>query len=298
MQREKSLAIDVTRVDARKHVLTRSPILSSHESGWKNLGLEHHIQPAYESPEHYSKNYVLVIRLKCQLELQRWLGECHRSENCLPGDVAVIPPYVTHRAMTVEESEFMAVTLDSDFLANIAYESVDSDAVEMIPHFSKADPLIYQITLALKKALEYNNGLASALYADSMATALSAHLLQHYSAPKHSLQNYDGGLPRHKLQRVTEYIIDHLAEDLLLGAMAQEVGMSRYHFARLFKQSTGLSPYQYVIHCRIERAKMLLLQNKLKISEVASIVGFADQSQFTRHFKRILGVTPKEIRKK
>ncbi|RAM49751.1 MAG: AraC family transcriptional regulator [Hapalosiphonaceae cyanobacterium JJU2] len=297
MQREKSLGIDVTRLDARKHVLTKSPILSSHESGWKNLGLEYHIQPAYESPEHYSKNYVLVIRLKCQLELQRWLGECHRSENPLAGDVAVIPPYVTHRATTIGESEFIALTLDSDFVANIAYESVDSEVVEILPHFSKPDPLIYQITLALKKALEYNSQV-SGLYADSMATALSAHLLQQYSAPKHSLQNYRGGLPRHKLQRVTEYIIDNLAEDLLLGAMAQEVGMSRYHFARLFKQSTGLSPYQYVIHCRIERAKMLLLQNKLKIAEVASIVGFADQSQFTRHFKRILGVTPKEIRKK
>ncbi|MGJ5675560.1 MAG: helix-turn-helix domain-containing protein [Nostochopsis sp.] len=297
MQVEKSLAIDVTRVDARKHVLTRSPILSSHESGWKNLGLEYHIQPAYESPEHYSRNYVLVIRLKCQLELQRWLGECHKSENSLPGDVALIPPYVTHRATSLKESEFIALTLDSNFVTNIAYESVDSDAVEVIPHFSKPDPLIYQITLALKKALEYN-AVASGLYADSMATALSAHLLQQYSAPKHSLQNYRGSLPKHKLQRVTEFIIDHLAEDLLLGAMAQEVGMSRYHFARLFKQSTGLSPYQYVIHCRIERAKMLLLQNQLKISEVAFIVGFADQSQFTRHFKRILGVTPKEIRKK
>ena len=297
MQGEKSLAIDVTRVDARKHVLTRPPILSSHESEWENLGLEYHIQPAYESPEHYSTNYVLIIRIKCQLELERWLGECHKSESSVPGDVAIIPPYITHRVTTIEESEFIALTLDSKLVANIAQESVAPDVVEIIPHFSISDPLIYQIGLALKKALKSNRS-GSRLYADSMATALSAHLLQHYSAPKHNLQDYRGGLPRHKLQRVTEYIIDHLAEDLLLEAMAQEVGMSRYHFARLFKQSTGLSPYQYVIHCRIEHAKMLLLQNKLKISEVASIVGFADQSQFTRHFKRLLGVTPKELRRK
>lgn len=297
MRGEQSLAIDVTRVDVRKHVLTKPPILSSHESGWEKLGLEYHVQPAYESPEHYSTNYVLVIRIRCQLELERWLGECHKSETSMPGDVAVIPPYVTHRAITVDESEFIALTLDSELVAKIANESLDSDVIEIIPHFSKPDPLIYQIGLALKRALESNNSV-SRLYADSMATALSAHLLQHYSAPKHCLQNYRGGLPKHKLQRVTKYIIDHLAEDLLLGAMAQEVGMSRYHFARLFKQSTGLSPYQYVIHCRIERAKMLLLQSKLKISEVASIVGFADQSQFTRHFKRLLGVTPKELRRK
>jgi AraC family transcriptional regulator len=129
-----------------------------------------------------------------------------------------------------------------------------------------------------------------------MATALSAHLLQHYSAPKHKLREYQGGLPKYKLQRVIEFIIDNLADNLLLGSMAQQVSISQYHFARLFKQSTGLSPYQYVIHCRIERAKILLLQSQLKISEIASQVGFADQSQFTRHFKRLLGVTPKEIR--
>jgi len=103
-------------------------------------------------------------------------------------------------------------------------------------------------------------------------------------------------LPKYKLQRVIEFIIDNLADNLLLGSMAQQVSISQYHFARLFKQSTGLSPYQYVIHCRIERAKILLLQSQLKISEIASQVGFADQSQFTRHFKRLLGVTPKEIR--
>lgn len=297
MPEEKPLVIDVTEVNARKKVLHRPPLLSSHKAGWEKLSLEYHLQPAYESPEHYAKHHTLAIRLRNQPSLERWLGECYKIENSIRGDVAVIPAYVTHKAATVQQSEFIALTLDSQQVSNIAYESVNPDVVEIIPHFSKQDPLIYQIGLALKTALEAN-GLVSGLYAESMATALSAHLLQHYSAPKQTIQEYRGGLPKHKLQQVIEFIIDHLSENLLLGAMAQEVGMSQYHFARLFKKSTGLSPYQYVIHCRIERAKMLLLQSHLKISEVASVVGFADQSQLTRHFKRLLGVTPKEIRLK
>ncbi len=296
MKEEEPLAIDVTQVDSRSKILHRPPLLTSHKAGWENLGLEYHLQPPYESPEHYARHYTVVIRMKHQLGLERWLGERHKSENCIPGDVALIPPYVIHRAATSQESEFIALTLDADMVSNIAYEAVNPDLVEIIPHFSKYDPLIYQIGLALKTALQLD-GLGSRLYAESLRTALSAHLLQHYSAPKHIIQEYRGGLPKYKLQRVVEFIIDHLSEDLLLGAMAQEVGMSQYHFARLFKQSTGLSPYQYVIHCRVERAKMLLLQSKLKISEIASLVGFADQSQFTRHFKRLLGVTPTEIRK-
>ncbi|ARV61464.1 AraC family transcriptional regulator [Nostocales cyanobacterium HT-58-2] len=297
MPQDKALAIDVTTVEARKSVLPRPPLLSSNQAGWENLALEHHLQPEYESPEHYASHYTLAIRLRNQSGLERWLGDCHRSENCIAGDVAVIPPHVTHKVLSAHESEFIALCLDTQFVSNIAAESVDSDVLEIIPHFSKPDPLIYQIGLALKTALQ-SDGSASRLYADSMATALSAHLLQHYSAPKHTLREYEGGMPKYKLQRVIEFIIDNLTENLLLGTMAQEVGMSQYHFARLFKQSTGLSPYQYVIHCRIERAKILLLQSQLKISEIASQVGFADQSQFTRHFKRILGVTPKQIRSK
>ncbi|MBW4634560.1 MAG: AraC family transcriptional regulator [Iphinoe sp. HA4291-MV1] len=297
MPQEKTLAIDVSRAEARKRVLPRPPLLSSHQAGWENLSLEYHLQPEYESPEHYALHYTLAIRLRSQSRLERWLGDCHKSENSIPGDVVVIPPYVTHKVFSSQESEFIALCLDFQFVSNIAAESVNPDVLGVIPHFSKPDPLIYQIGLALKTALQ-SDGAASRLYAESMATALSAHLLQHYSAPKHTLQEYQGGLPKHKLQRVIEFIIDNLADNLLLGTMAQEVGMSQYHFARLFKQSTGLSPYQYVMHCRIERAKILLLQSQLKISEIASQVGFADQSQFTRHFKRLLGVTPKEIRAK
>lgn len=297
MPQQKALAIDVTRVEARKRVLPRRPLLSSHDAKWENLYLEYHLQPEYESPEHYASHYTLAIRLRSQLRLERWLGDCHKSEICMPGDVAVIPPHTTHKVFSSQESEFIALSLNSEFVSTIAGDSVNQDIVEIIPHFSKPDPLIYQIGLALKTALQ-SDGSASRLYAESMATALSAHLLQNYSASKHKLREYQGGLPKYKLQRVIEFIIDNLADNLLLGIMAQEVGISQYHFSRLFKQSTGLSPYQYVMHCRIERAKILLLQNQLKISEIASQVGFADQSQFTRHFKRVLGVTPKEIRAK
>lgn len=296
MLKEKLLGIDVTRIDARREVLFQPPLLDSYQANWKDLNLEYHLQPAYESPEHYASHYTVAIRLKSQLGLERWLGERHKSENCVSGDVVVIPPYTTHRAVTTEKSEFIALTLNAQTVSTVAYESVNADTVEVIPHFSKSDPLIYQIGLALKAALE-SDGQGSRLYAESMTTALSAHLLQHYSGRKHTIHEYDGGLPKHKLQQVIEFIIDHLCEDLLLKTMAEEVGMSQYHFARLFKQSTGLSPYQYVIYCRIERAKILLLKSQLKISEVSSSVGFNDQSQLTRHFKRLLGVTPKQIRK-
>jgi AraC family transcriptional regulator len=72
--------------------------------------------------------------------------------------------------------------------------------------------------------------------------------------------------------------------------------MSPYHFSRLFKQSTGHSPYHFVIKCRVKRAKELLLNSDLSIAQITYTVGFANQSHLTNHFKRMLGVTPKMVR--
>jgi AraC family transcriptional regulator len=71
--------------------------------------------------------------------------------------------------------------------------------------------------------------------------------------------------------------------------------MSPHYFSRLFKRSTGFAPHQYLIKCRIERAKQLLLKGKLTIAEVAYSVGFANQGHLNYHFKRLVGITPKTM---
>ncbi|URD53853.1 helix-turn-helix transcriptional regulator [Chroococcidiopsis sp. CCNUC1] len=69
--------------------------------------------------------------------------------------------------------------------------------------------------------------------------------------------------------------------------------LSPYHFAHLFKESTNTSPHQYLIRCRIERAKELIVMSDLPLATIAQTVGFASQGHFTYHFKRCVGVTPK-----
>jgi AraC family transcriptional regulator len=92
-----------------------------------------------------------------------------------------------------------------------------------------------------------------------------------------------------------EYIQDQLGTDLTVSGIAQAVNMSPYHFTRLFKESTGQAPYQYVVEARARKAKELLTTGRFTISEVALRVGFADQSHLTRHFKRVFGLTPKRL---
>lgn len=107
-----------------------------------------------------------------------------------------------------------------------------------------------------------------------------------------------GGLPPNNLRRVKEYIQAHLEENISLRRMADLVPMSQYHFGRLFKQSTGLSPHQYVLRQRIAKAKELLADEHLSIGEISHQLGFASRSHFTTVFGNLAGTTPSNYRHK
>lgn len=136
----------------------------------------------------------------------------------------------------------------------------------------------------------------SKLYADSAAPLLAIHLLRHYSNRKPKQNAHTKGLSSRQLRRAISYIQAHLNEEICLDAIADELGFSRYYFCRLFKQSTGFSPYQYIIRCRIKRAKRLLKKGEESIAEIALACGFSHQSHLHRHFKRFTGVTPQKFR--
>jgi AraC-like DNA-binding protein len=102
----------------------------------------------------------------------------------------------------------------------------------------------------------------------------------------------------YRLWQAVAYIEDHLDQSLSLTQLAAVVQISPDYFSHWFKQSLGVSPHQYIIKCRLQRAKQLIIQGELTIAEVARKVGFANQAHLNRHFKRVFGMTPKEIRRK
>ncbi|MGD1932799.1 MAG: helix-turn-helix domain-containing protein [Leptolyngbyaceae cyanobacterium] len=186
----------------------------------------------------------------------------------------------------------MILSLEPSAFLQSAQSTGGSDVFELIPHFTDADPLVHGIGLSLKAELESGN-LGGRLYADTLCTMLFAHLLRHYTTKAAIVSTQAGGLPCYRLRQITEYVDTHLGQDLTLTELAEIAQLTPNYLTRLFKQSTGLTPHQYVIQQRVERAKCLLLQGKLAISDIALEVGFAHQSHLNRHFKRWVGVTPK-----
>ena len=279
-------------------ILTPSLLASSHQTNWSGLCLDHYLYPAYETPEHTLENHHICIYLGTPLTYEQIVKGKLRSQNCIYGDMVLYPAGSTQKLSWDKEAEIVQLDIKPELVTQVGL----SDKIELIPQFGFRDALLQQLALALLKQLQHNIG-QNRLYIDSLLNTLCLHLIGHYTTCRTNIDNTCNGLPAFLDRRLNEYIQANLSHNLTLADMAQVVGLSTSHLTKLFKQSRGISLYQYVIFCRIERAKQLLKHKKntmptasFTIAEIADRVGFADQSHLTYHFKRHVGVTPKVFR--
>jgi AraC family transcriptional regulator len=269
-------------------------LVSSFDLGWENLNLIYELEPENETQATDFGTHFICIALgsfrATYMIDSRWQ---HREYT--KGDVIIIPSTEMFPQTYVDrEVELVELFLKPEILTHAATD-FGHNRIELTRQLQVRDPLIEQIGLALVSEVQ-TGGADSQLYAESMTTALSAHLLRRYCSQRNDIKQYTGGLPKYKLQQVIEYINTHLENSLTLSELAASACTSLNYFASLFKQSTGLTPHQYVMKCRIEKAKQLLRHSRLTnltLVEISQQVGFQNQSHFTRVFKQHTNTTPK-----
>jgi AraC family transcriptional regulator len=186
------------------------------------------------------------------------------------------------------------IFLEAGLVTRVAAEAFDLDPARLtVPPLDCLDRPHLRAAMAAVDAELTSGGAGGRLAAQSLANVLAIHLIRHIVAPRQPERRRDGTLLQGRLSAVVEYIEEHLDGGPSLAQLAAVVGLNPYHFARQFKAATGLPPYQYVITRRVERAKQVLEGGTdLSLAEVALHAGFSDQSQFSHHFKRLVGVTP------
>ncbi len=162
---------------------------------------------------------------------------------------------------------------------------------ELIDVFNARDLFIGQLAPILVSELELPAHPAQPLLIESISYVLAGHLLRNYDAFSRT-EGKITGLPPRTLAMVIAYIEEHAGEVIALDDLARTANVSRFHFARMFKLSTGLSPMMYVEQSRIRWAQALIKEEHLSLAAIAATVGFADQSHFTRRFRLHTGYTP------
>jgi AraC family transcriptional regulator len=272
---------------------------SSDRLGW--VGLEaarYRSEPASDLDQPALTHHWLILHARPPEELDFRFEGVKRHSPPPAGSIILVPAGTPARWHCSGPQDVLNVQLEPRLVERVAAEAFDMDPARLtMPSLDGMDlPHLRAAMLAVDDELTAG-GAGGPLAAESLANVLAVHLLRHVVAPRRLERGRDGALPRARLRAVVEYIEDHLDAHPTLEQMAAVARLSAYHFARQFKTATGLPPHQYVIARRVERAKGLLgTPTSLSLAEVATRAGFTDQSQFARHFKRLVGVTPGQFR--
>ncbi len=297
MTNDEVLVVDGTKREDSAKVLPHTPLLTSQKAEWNDVFLEHYCHPAHETPEFRSTRHIISVsginsRIEQEIRLE---GRFTKFSYGSGEIIELVPAYSSYWVAWDRKAEFSVLSLCPRFLEQVVYESVNGERIELIPQFAVVDPIIQHIALALKADVEAGCTTGQ-LFGESAATMLAVRLLKAYATRKRSIREYEDGLSDYRLQQAIEYINAYLDQDLKLAELADVAGVSQYYFVRLFKQSMGISPRQYLIRQRVERAKQLLKQRELSIVDIALQCGFANQAHFTKGFRKLTNITPKAYR--
>ncbi|HEV2803035.1 MAG TPA: AraC family transcriptional regulator [Pyrinomonadaceae bacterium] len=298
LSKNRTYAGNRPKISAFEDVLTVEDCSVLGSRQWGGFAVNLHRHPPFEVDEFCLDEHVLSVHVAGRVRFWQKKGGREGEGLSVPGEMSLSPAGLTQAMRLHSPVTVLNVRFEPRFFDRVASESfeVRGGRVELAPVPHAHDPRVEHIGAAL--TAEIRAGFPSGrLYGDSLATALTAHILRAYTTQNSAPGEYKGGLAGHRLRQVVEYINEHLEQDLTLSEIAAAVGMNPYHLSRAFKQEMGSAPHQYVIKRRVERAKVLLAETELTIIEVAFKVGFQSQSHFTNIFRRFTGVTPKAFRR-
>jgi AraC family transcriptional regulator len=227
----------------------------------------------------------------------RWLTHHIRR-----GDIFVTrsrTPYeVSFRSPAGEELETIAihVGIDSFRAALEAIYPGNASEVEVIDFFGR-DVALTHLCAACADLLSARVPGSSRIVAD-LTQLFATYLAAKYTSTTSGKPEVRGGLPIRQLQKVGDFVTEHLAEEISVEILAQLVQLSPFHFSRIFKQSTGMSPLRFVTRERVTRAQQLIRETSRSLIEIALDVGYTSPSHFAQVFRRVVGMTPTEFRSK
>ncbi|MCU0240029.1 MAG: AraC family transcriptional regulator [Pyrinomonadaceae bacterium] len=280
-------------VNWRNNETHESAILFKRQAVFDEFSVRHVKVLAGEMPRHNAEHHELNLTLNGKLSTQRHTSNGKKRIDCGMADYMCVTPFgQTIEANWEDEYESVMVEFTPTYLAKMANQMNLSANVELRDTVAQKDLLIQQLSLAFL-AENDKNEISSKLYADSIAHTLMFHIVKNYTNAVEYGKQFIGGLSGRKLRLVKEFINDNLDQDLTLTEIAEVADLSHFHFARAFRKSTNVTPQQYIVNCRIEKAKELLIKSNLPIVEVGFQTGFKNQSHFTTLFRKITSFTPK-----
>jgi AraC family transcriptional regulator len=294
------IQINAKQIGATKQLFARPPVMTScpapdQPNYWPAIHVEYHCQPPHITPLHNTQATAIGMHLGKSVAVESIINGQQKHQILHDGEFSLYPAGLTRQVAWTEENRFVILALHQDFVARVLAD-LGKEHLDLPPRHQLYDSFLHELSRlfleVLRSGKEYD-----ALYIESLALAMTVYLHQNFNVDLATPTQEPLGLSPQQLTQIRHYIQDHVGQPIRLETLAQQLDMSMYYFSRMFKQSTGFAPYQYVLKHRIDYAQTLLKSDsKLSMAEISTRCGFTSQSHFSRQFRKWVGDNPTTYR--
>jgi len=252
--------------------------------------------PLHDVVEPMTDHVVMAYNGSMQ-RMERRSGRSVANGTFRPGVVIIIPAGSSSRWDIPKPVDVVQLYLPQATLNRVAHQAETATPTDLLERTAYPDPITSRLLLSAADVLE-GNGALDALFRHQLTELLATRLLAAHTGSPTTFQPTMGGLSPKVLLRAIERLRSDSDADVSLDALASEAGLSRFHFCRAFKESTGLSPHAWLRQHRLEQAMNMLRDTDASIVSVAADLGYASQTAFAAAFRRLTGETPSDWRRR
>jgi AraC family transcriptional regulator len=252
--------------------------------------------PLHDVVEPMSQHVIMAYNGSIQ-RMERRTGRSVAIGTFRPGVVIIIPEGSSSRWDIPKPVDVVQLYLPHTTLERVADEAGTATSTNLLERTAHPDPITSRLLLSAADVLEGNKAL-DALFRQQLTDLLATRLLVAHTGSPSTFQPTMGGLSPKVLRRATERLRSDSDTDVSLDALASDAGLSRFHFCRAFKESTGLSPHAWLRQHRLEQAMNMLRDSEVSIVEVAAALGYSSQTAFAAAFRKLTGETPSYWRRR
>ncbi|ACI93872.1 transcriptional regulatory protein [Afipia carboxidovorans OM5] len=284
----RSANAEMTRVLGVKplHIATDSEGTIVH---WNHGALHDVVEPMAD--------HVVMTYMSTMQRLERRAGKSLATGTARTGVVTIIPAGSTSRWDISGNVNVVQLHLPHETLARVAAEADRGGLIDLAERTGHPDPTTSRLLMSAADSLDGSDVLDN-LFRQQLIDLLATRLLVAHIGSQTSPQSIVGGLSPTVLRRAIERMRSDTDADISLAALAADAGLSRFHFCRAFKESTGLSPHNWLRRYRLEQAMTMLRDPGISVASVAAELGYSSQTAFAAAFRRLTGDTPSDWRKR
>jgi AraC family transcriptional regulator len=253
-------------------------------------------EPLHDVVEPMTHHVIMAYNGSMQ-RIERRSGRSVAIGTFRPGVVIIIPEGSSSRWDIPKSVDVVQLYLPHTMLERVAREADIATPTDLLERTAHPDPITSRLLLSAAEVLE-GNGALDTLFRQQLTDLLATRLLAAHTGSPTTFQPTMGGLSPKVLLRAIERLRSNSDADISLAALASDAGLSRFHFCRAFKESTGLSPHAWLRQHRLEQAMNMLHDPNTSVASVAAALGYASQTAFAAAFRRLTGETPSDWRRR